>query len=1254
MIASQERLSFGLLGGFRVHCSCRGDLEVRQGRPQRLLAYLLLHSDTMSTRRRLAFAFWPDTSERQALNNLRTLLHRFRDTFPELGQFLTLESETLAWRQSNMRLDVEDFKQALAGAEKARRAGDLHGEAQGLSSAAGIYAGELLPDYYDDWVNAPREQLRLAYLDVLERLAVLGFEQQKYEEAEAHLRTLLSVDAFRESGYRLQMQVRLARGNRTGALRTYHGYAGLLRRELGVDPDPETQALHQHLLRIDEAQPADELRPQPQVNEAPVIGRDAEWRYLVTRWQEALVGRPSGVLLTGEAGVGCTRLAESFIAFTRERGSKTARAQCYAASRDLAYAPIVQWLRGGTLTERLQHAPRTLTARIMPLMGPAVEESPVLDGADAALTQHLLWDALANTLAPKGSAPSVFLIDDLHLCDAWTLNWLAYAIRSVEAPFLVVATARSEALQNDPNLMTLRASLQARGLWHELGIRPLSMNATADLAERVTGTPLSPTAARCLHRITGGNPLFVVEILRAGPDKTRELERAVESCSRDDCELCFEHIRLTPRLDAIMRERLERLSEPARALAQAAAVIGRPFSIDVAARATGLSDEASLGALDELWHRHVLREQETEQYDFSHELLRTAVYRNLNPLRRKTLHREIARALEAISSHATPESAAQLAHHWSAAGQPARAAELWLAAGDQQRLLNADEEAARYYGRAAEAFVALGEQERAARTFMKSGLAFQAADNFDEATTAYDKAFPLWHQSRPLRSPVLAHARSVLHTHWSEPISLNPATGIDVATSAVISQLYSGLASHGPEFEVTPDVAAGWEVQEAGKRYLVHLRRDVHWSDGAPVTAHDFEFAWKRLLDPQLMSANAQLLDDIKGARAYHSGAATDAGTVAVKALDDATLVVDLEAPSPYFPHLLAHAATLPLPRHVVGLGHSSEPKTGALVTNGPFSLRSWQPGRSMRFERNPWYHGRWHGNLQEVMLALDVEPRVALQLYGAGDLDVVRLGSDCSMADLALIQQHHAGEFMSGSLLETWHIGFDTSQPPFVDPRVRRAFALTCDRVRLAHGVLKGLFSPATGGFVPPGLPGHSPNIGLPYDAAAGRQLLSEAGYPGGEGFPQVTLFSESSSAHVVAFLAAEWRAQLGIAIGTEVLPRSRFVHRMQTERLDMHYTAWHADYPDPDSFVRGGLRWQRSRWQDGQYDAILHGAHAAVNSRERLAHYMAADRLLVSSVGILPVVYSRVHLLMKPHVRRYRFSGLRPWYWPDVIIGD
>jgi oligopeptide transport system substrate-binding protein len=488
----------------------------------------------------------------------------------------------------------------------------------------------------------------------------------------------------------------------------------------------------------------------------------------------------------------------------------------------------------------------------------------------------------------------------------------------------------------------------------------------------------------------------------------------------------------------------------------------------------------------------------------------------------------------------------------------------------------------------------------------------------------------------------------------------------DITSTAVIDQLFSGLLEESPEMDVVPDVAQSWEMREGGRQYVFHLRDDVCWSDGTPVTAEDFEYAWKRVLDPSTGSPNASLLYDVKGARAFHQGACPDGSTgsprwpaegeggvggLGVQALDEVTLVVELEEPTGYFLHLLAHLATYPVPRHMVEAHGEAWTEPGNIVTNGPFRLEARQPGQSMVFSRNPDYHGRFRGNVQGMELSFG-ERLAGLEMYEADSLDSFLI-DHLPAAERDHGRQRHAGEYVSVPSLQTFYVGCDVSRPPFDDARVRRAFVLATDKETLADVILRGYAGPALGGFIPPGMPGHSAGIGLPYDPDQARQLLAEAGYPDGYSFPIVeALTPYGELAFQSEYLQVQWRENLGVEITWKKVEWARFLDRLSRETPHLWLMGWSADYPDPDNFLRASPIRHHTRWQNGAYDQLVEEARQVTDQGERMKLYQQADRILVEQAPILPLLHRRFALLVKPWVRKFPTSPMKVWFWKDVII--
>src|SRR5829696_5266410 len=546
-----------------------GELDLRHGetplaplgsaRAESLLAYLLLHRDAPQPRQRLAFLLWPDSSEPQARTNLRHLLHNLRRSLPDPDWY---------------------FEDALDRA-------DRDGQAAGaLQEAVELYGGDLLQSGYDEWLLEERERLRRRYLEALERLAELLEAAGEHARAIGHAERLLREDPLREATYRRLMRLHDARGDRARALRAYHACAAALERELNVEPSATTRRAYAALLP-QRAGPAGEPaagRAGP-LGRPALVGRAAQRARLTELWRAATTGEARLVLVTGEPGAGKTRLVEELGSWCAHGGAAVAEARSYPAEGALAYGPVVAWLRSDALAGhlgRLEATHRDQLARLLPELGPAVPDPPgdhsggPPDPPDSPgdhpggppdpsgpppdrEQRRLLFEALSRAvLATPG--PLLLVADDLHWADTETLQFLHHLLRAEpRARLLVVATVRPEELDPRHPLDDLRTGLRALDRVAEVEVGRLPAEETAALAERLRRRPLAAAEAGRLFAETEGNPLFVVEAVRAGWSGQGRPPP------------------ITPKVQAVIEARLAQLSGPARDLAGVAATIGREF-----------------------------------------------------------------------------------------------------------------------------------------------------------------------------------------------------------------------------------------------------------------------------------------------------------------------------------------------------------------------------------------------------------------------------------------------------------------------------------------------------------------------------------------------------------------------------------------------------------------------------------------------------------------------------------------------------
>src|SRR5688500_7913946 len=322
-------LSIRLFGALDLRYGDRLLSPLSSARAEMLLAYLVLHPDASQSRQHLAFLLWPDSGEEQARTNLRHVLHDLRRALPDADRFFDVSARTLRWRtDAPYWLDVAVFEDALARAQDDTADDGL----AALREAVATYTGDLLDDCYDDWLVARREQLRLRYLEALERLAMLLVERGDHAQASEIAERLVQNDPLNEGAYRLRMRLHAESGQLARALQTYHLCSATLERELGIEPSPATRAVYEALLPADRGHtaPVDALQAVP-AGGSSLVGRASEWTRLTTLWRETGRGRAQVVLLSGEPGVGKTRLAEELRSWCARTGAVTAEARSYAS-----------------------------------------------------------------------------------------------------------------------------------------------------------------------------------------------------------------------------------------------------------------------------------------------------------------------------------------------------------------------------------------------------------------------------------------------------------------------------------------------------------------------------------------------------------------------------------------------------------------------------------------------------------------------------------------------------------------------------------------------------------------------------------------------------------------------------------------------------------------------------------------------------------------------------------------------------------
>jgi ABC-type oligopeptide transport system substrate-binding subunit/class 3 adenylate cyclase len=914
--------------------------------------------------------------------------------------------------------------------------------------------------------------------------------------------------------------------------------------------------------------------------------------------------------------------------------------------------------------------------------------------------------------------PLVLVCEDTHWADPSTLDALGELLSLTDrVPLLLLLVGRAEREHSSWRLKQ-RAETEYAHRYVEIALRPLGEGDSERLVDNLLSedrgeapppkpvathvfapdaTPFSsaeppggasprqlPVSASPRLRVPAslqrllldraeGNPFYLEELVAS----LVEQDALVREGDAWQMKAPIESLSIPDTVQGVILARIDRLEEDVRGTLQMASVIGRSFLYRLlqavadpescrgeafpgrpAATARAAPGEGP-GAADDLARhaspllRHLVILQRADlvrekavrpelEYIFKHSLAQEAAYHSLLLERRREFHRRAGEALERLFADRREQLYGLLAHHFDCAEQVEKAVHYLIAAGDKARLDDALEEAARFYRRAVERLEAAGDAEGASGVWLKLALVHQADFDFAAAHHAYERGFA-WGQQAPGRVRRSPDQDAVLRMSGPFPVdSLDPGRVFSLAAGRLAQQLFAGLAEVDAELNVVPHAARSWEVLEDGLCYRIYLRPDMCWTDGSPVTAHDYAYAWLRNLNPQVTADEypACLLDDVAGARAYRLGQLRDPEQVGVHALDDLTLEVRLEQPLAYFPYLLTLWISYPLPRRAVERWGEAWWQPEHILSNGAFRLAHFEPG-DVVLERNPLYFGERTGNLAHAEYLAIPDETERLARFRSGDLD---------WADTFELPDDLAARLELSLELDAWYFVL-SSQPPLHDLRVRRALAMVVNWRSLAE---RQGASPATGGLVPPGMPGHTPGLALPYDPEQARRLLAEAGYPEGQGLPPLRIRGWGWMPEVSAAAAQLLREALAVEVDVHWVTLANSNGDVSGSHLI--FDAWIADLPDPDNYLRqaNALRiLRRAGWQDPELDAWLERAAHTPDRAVRMALYRQADRRLVVEQALLvPLVYGGLKELAQPWVGGARPNKMSYWGLKDVVV--
>jgi ABC-type oligopeptide transport system substrate-binding subunit/class 3 adenylate cyclase len=988
--------------------------------------------------------------------------------------------------------------------------------------------------------------------------------------------------------------------------------------------------------------------------QTPLVGRARELAHLRDLTQGALAGAGAILFVTGEPGIGKSRLLSEFRgvfeAGATPRGKPLwIEGKCVSYGESMTYWPFRDLVRSwlGVAADEPEMRVRIALRRGIERLfrDRAAEHYPYLAGM---LGLSLEPDAQARIaeLSPEAlqyrtfevvrhwiqrlseDGPVAVALEDLHWADTTSLQLLQRLHPDTESEaLLLVLTLRQE---RDHPAWRLKEDA-ARGLPHrtsELALEALSGDAGLELLRSLVGEGTLPddVEGRILEHAEG-NPFFLEELIRSLADSG--------SLVRDGEGWRFDHetgVEIPPTVEKVILARIDRLDADPRDVLTAASVLGREFGLPLLQAVSGDGDvRESLSTLMRLDLLREARRWPEPEYRFKHALIQEAAYRTLVVDERRALHRKAATWLEDRYEEREDEVAGLLAHHWLAAADQDKAVAYLTKAGDRARQEYALDEAIAYYRELLPLLGERGEQDEIALVLFKLALAFHMSLRFAEANEMYQRAFDLWRWPEPPHDEPVATLRVGTSFLPNDP---DPRSAIAWPNIQLCMQLFDRLVEAWPERTIVPSLAERWEISDDGLRYVFHLREGVTWSDGEPLTAGDVEFGIKRVLNPDAPGSSVAIYFVIEHGQDHYLRKTTDPDLIGVRALDDRTLEFRLAAPAPYFMSVMNRPDGGPQPRHAIERDGDAWTEVGKQVVSGAYEIAEREEDRLVLRRRERPATART-GNVGTIEYLRKTVPE-ALEAYRRDELDAVTVRYTPKTADLVpgISKDAHLGTASWSGFLAFRH-----SDPVIFNVELRRALAHAIDREALAEHVPPN-FVVANGGIVPPALQGHTPDIVPRFDPDKARAHLGRSGLSAADLLGLELAGNETFLEDVLRVVSESWRdvLELDVPIRPWTLEEALRIGD-PTDVAPIAVTGWLPGYADPEYFLRllfqSDSKTNYGKFSDPDFDRLIERARQERSDASRLELFHEADRMAVADrIACIPLVYGRTMSFVKPWV--------------------
>ena len=489
----------------------------------------------------------------------------------------------------------------------------------------------------------------------------------------------------------------------------------------------------------------------------------------------------------------------------------------------------------------------------------------------------------------------------------------------------------------------------------------------------------------------------------------------------------------------------------------------------------------------------------------------------------------------------------------------------------------------------------------------------------------------------------------------AEPEYLDPALMVGQPDGRVAMLLFEGLTTMDySTLQAQPGVAERWEISPDQLTYTFYIRKNAVWSDGRPLTARDFVYAWTRVLDPQTASRYASHLYHLVNGEEFNQGLVKDPAQLGLRALDDYTLQVRLREPVPYFLFLTSFFTLYPVPGHVVGQYgvHWTDP--AHIVGNGPFLLAEHRSHARFEFVRNPRYWNRDKVRLERVIAYSVDDNYTSANMYEAGMVDWL----PGSFPAEYVPHLRRFRDFHTNAFLAVYYYSFNVTHPPLDNPLVRRALSLAVDRRAITDELLRGGQIPGAN-FVPTDFPGYQSPPAPEYDPEEAARLLAQAGYPNGEGFPRLEILFNTLESHrkIAETIQQMWAKNLNIQVSLRNEEWASYLKSLTNQDYDIARQGWIADYPDPTTFtdlMESTNGNNHTGWKNPEYDRLLTMARQEADPVSRMGLLQRSEAMLIEQAPVLPLYTYASNWLLKPYVRGFRPNSLDQYPLNEVWVDD